>query len=62
MQWLPPIRDVYHNFNQFYMAGLMTAPMIVIELLLMAGMSVQMFCSGTPGISSRYRFGGSRTR
>ena len=30
--------NVYPNFNQAYMAGLMTAPMIVIELLLMRGM------------------------
>lgn len=27
--------NVYLNFNQFYMAGLMTAPMVVIELALM---------------------------
>jgi uncharacterized protein (DUF305 family) len=30
--------DVYHSLNQFYMAGLMTAPMVVIELLLMRSM------------------------
>jgi len=30
--------DVYNSLNQFYMAGLMTAPMVVIELLLMSGM------------------------
>jgi uncharacterized protein (DUF305 family) len=30
--------NVLNNFNQFYMAGLMTAPMIVIELLLMSSM------------------------
>jgi uncharacterized protein (DUF305 family) len=30
--------NVYPNFNQFYMAGLMTASMIVIELLVMGGM------------------------
>lgn len=30
--------DVYPNINQFYMAGLMAAPMVVIELLLMGGM------------------------
>lgn len=30
--------NVYNNLNQVYMAGLMTAPMIVIELWLMAGM------------------------
>lgn len=27
--------NVYPNFNQFYMAGLMTAPMVIIELGLM---------------------------
>lgn len=31
-------RDVYHSLNQFYMAGLMTSPMVVIELLVMASM------------------------
>jgi hypothetical protein len=30
--------DVYHSVNQVYMAGLMTAPMVVIEMLLMSGM------------------------
>lgn len=30
--------EVYNNFNQVYMAGLMTAPMVVIELALMASM------------------------
>ena len=30
--------DVYSSLNQVYMAGLMTAPMVVIELLLMSGM------------------------
>ena len=30
--------NVYPNFNQFYMAGLMTAPMVLIELLLMGSM------------------------
>jgi peptidoglycan biosynthesis protein MviN/MurJ (putative lipid II flippase) len=30
--------NVFNSFNQFYMAGLMTAPMIVIELLLMGSM------------------------
>jgi uncharacterized protein (DUF305 family) len=30
--------NVYPNFNQFYMAGLMTAPMILIELALMGAM------------------------
>jgi uncharacterized protein (DUF305 family) len=30
--------NVYPNVNQFYMAGLMTAPMIVIELTLMRSM------------------------
>jgi peptidoglycan biosynthesis protein MviN/MurJ (putative lipid II flippase) len=30
--------NVYNSLNQFYMAGLMTAPMIVIELLVMRAM------------------------
>lgn len=30
--------NVIPNFNQFYMAGLMTAPMIIIEILVMGGM------------------------
>ena len=30
--------NVYGSVNQFYMAGLMAAPMLIIELLLMAGM------------------------
>ena len=30
--------NVFSNFNQFYMAGLMTAPMIIIEMALMGGM------------------------
>ena len=30
--------NVYNNFNQFYMAGLMTAPMVVIELVVMRAM------------------------
>jgi len=30
--------NVFLNINQFYMAGLMTAPMIVIELALMSAM------------------------
>ena len=32
------IGNVYNNFNQFYMAGLMTAPMIIIELAVMWAM------------------------
>jgi uncharacterized protein (DUF305 family) len=32
------IGNVYNNFNQFYMAGLMTAPMVLIELLVMRSM------------------------
>jgi uncharacterized protein (DUF305 family) len=32
------IGDVYNSLNQFYMAGLMTAPMVIIEMLLMSGM------------------------
>lgn len=30
--------NVYSSVNQFYMAGLMTAPMILIEIILMGGM------------------------
>lgn len=30
--------NVYSNINQVYMAGLMTAPMLIIELLIMRGM------------------------
>ena len=30
--------EVYNSFNQVYMAGLMTAPMVVIELWLMSSM------------------------
>jgi uncharacterized protein (DUF305 family) len=30
--------NIYHNFNQFYMAGLMTTAMLVIEIPLMAAM------------------------
>jgi hypothetical protein len=30
--------NVYPNLNQFYMAGLMTAPMIILELVLMRSM------------------------
>jgi len=30
--------DVYNNVNQFYMAGLMAAPMVLIELVVMRGM------------------------
>lgn len=32
------ISNVYPNINQFYMAGLMTMPMIIIELILMGKM------------------------
>lgn len=31
-------QNVYPNFNQFYMAGMMTMPMIIIELFLMSSM------------------------
>lgn len=31
-------RDVYPNINQLYMAGLMAAPMVIIELLVMRAM------------------------
>lgn len=30
--------NVYPNVNQFYMAGLMTAPMVIIELIVMGAM------------------------
>jgi hypothetical protein len=30
--------NVYGNLNQFYMAGLMTAPMVLIEMAVMAAM------------------------
>jgi uncharacterized protein (DUF305 family) len=32
------IGNVYNNINQFYMAGLMTAPMVIIELFVMRSM------------------------
>ncbi len=32
------IGNVYNSFNQVYMAGLMTAPMVLIELFVMRGM------------------------
>jgi uncharacterized protein (DUF305 family) len=32
------IGNVYNNFNQFYMAGLMTTPMSLIELIVMRSM------------------------
>jgi uncharacterized protein (DUF305 family) len=32
------IQNVFPNVNQFYMAGMMTAPMIIIEMLLMGAM------------------------
>jgi uncharacterized protein (DUF305 family) len=32
------VGDVFNNFNQVYMAGLMTAPMVLIELLVMKAM------------------------
>ena len=32
------LENVFNNINQFYMAGLMTAPMILIELFLMRSM------------------------
>ena len=31
-------RDIYPSFNQLYMAGLMTAPMVLIEIVLMGVM------------------------
>lgn len=32
------LADIHHNLNQVYMAGLMVAPMVVIEILVMSGM------------------------
>jgi hypothetical protein len=32
------LADVFMNVNQVYMAGLMTAPMVIIELLVMRAM------------------------
>ena len=32
------IGNVFNNFNQFYMAGMMTAPMVLIEFFLMRAM------------------------
>lgn len=32
------LENVYPNFNQTYMAGLMTAPMVIIEIALMGAM------------------------
>jgi uncharacterized protein (DUF305 family) len=32
------LNNVFNNFNQFYMAGLMTAPMVLIELFVMRSM------------------------
>ena len=32
------LANVYSNFNQFYMAGLMAAAMVITELLVMGGM------------------------
>lgn len=31
-------QDIYPSFNQFYMAGLMAAPMVLIEIVLMGAM------------------------
>ena len=31
-------QDIYPSFNQFYMAGLMSAPMVLIEIVLMGAM------------------------
>lgn len=30
--------NIYSSFNQFYMAGLMTAPMVIIEIAIMSAM------------------------
>lgn len=32
------VGNVFNNFNQVYMAGLMTAPMVIIELIVMRAM------------------------
>lgn len=32
------VANAYPNLNQFYMAGLMASPMVIIEILLMRGM------------------------
>jgi len=32
------VANVYPNLNQFYMAGIMTSPMVILELLLMGSM------------------------
>ena len=32
------LENVYPNLNQFYMSGIMTAPMVIIEILLLRGM------------------------
>ena len=32
------VENIYPNFNQFYMAGLMAAPMVIIELVVMRSM------------------------
>lgn len=36
--WVACWSNVYGNINQFYMAGLMAAPMLIMELLLMTSM------------------------
>ena len=30
--------NIYNNFNKFYRAGLMTAPMVIIDILVMSPM------------------------
>jgi formate/nitrite transporter FocA (FNT family) len=42
--------NVYPSINQLYMAGLMTAPMILIELLLMRGMYQNRKLNATAGL------------
>jgi hypothetical protein len=32
------LANIYPNFNQLYMAGLMTAPMVLIEMAVMGAM------------------------
>jgi hypothetical protein len=38
--------NVYNSINQVYMAGLMTAPMVIIELVVMRGMYQDKRCNG----------------
>lgn len=44
--------NVYPNFNQFYMAGMMTAPMVILELIVMRSMYKNMQLNITIGAVS----------